>query len=96
MVTSKIFLIAFVSVFATINALPISEDDAGERSKLEFGDEFQGDIVLSPEQEQILNGNSKGSRTGLLNKSNKWPKNSAGQVVVPYTFQAASGFSKYF
>jgi hypothetical protein len=51
-----------------------------------YGDHFQGDIELSPEQEEIFmaNSSSKGSRTGIVDTRYRWPKNTQGQVIVPY------------
>jgi hypothetical protein len=96
MTSAKNILIAAFAILSTVSAFPIADRDYDERSELEFGDKFQGDIVLTPEQEELINGegNHKGSRTGLSRTQFRWPKNSAGQVIVPYTFQASSGFSK--
>lgn len=91
MTGSRIVFVAVIALLPILNALPVS-DERG--SPLEFGDNFQGDIILTPEQEDIINGNTRGARTGLLNTRSRWPKNSSGYVIVPYTFQSASGFSK--
>jgi hypothetical protein len=59
--------------------------------KLESGQFFQGDIVLVPDQEDLLSLNSTGSdddlqsRTGILLENQRWPKNEAGFVVMPYS-----------
>lgn len=81
-------------VIATTTAYPYSETEVDGRSESEFGDKFQGDIDLTPEQEAIINGTARGGRTGLLNTKYRWPKNSAGYVMVPYAFQPFSQFSK--
>jgi hypothetical protein len=96
MASSRLIVLAIILIVPALIAAPISEDETEESSALEFGDKFQGDIVLTPEQEELINEaeNSKTSRTGLLSARYRWPKNSAGQVIVPYTFQASSGFSK--
>jgi hypothetical protein len=68
-----------------------------EHSKnLEYGDHFQGDIDLSPEQDQAFNSDEnfgKGGRTGQLSTSYRWPKNSQGYVIVPFVIHAQSGYS---
>lgn len=70
-----------------------------EREKnLELGKLYQGDMKLETEQlEALLRNESEQarieSRTGLLRESYRWPKNSEGKVVVPYSTE---GFSKFF
>lgn len=56
---------------------------------LENGEYFQGDIKLEAEQKEALERNDTddgilASRTGLLLESMRWPKNSKGEVTVPY------------
>jgi hypothetical protein len=86
----------FVSIalpsFHSLPIVDVSEVDVNGRSQLEYGNKFQGDIVLTTSQEEMINGSGKGSRTGLLDLNRRWPKNSAGQVVVPVVFQTS--FSK--
>ena len=59
--------------------------------KLESGNFFQGDIVLSPDQEDLIALNSTAddddleSRTGILLESQRWTKNQAGFAILPYT-----------
>jgi hypothetical protein len=77
-----------------VDVSEVDESDVNGRSPLEYGDKFQGDIVLTSSQEEMINGTEKGARTGLLSLRSRWPKNNAGQVIVPYTFQASAGFSK--
>lgn len=56
---------------------------------LEYGEYFQGDIVVDEEQkEYLLRNDTDGTfstRTGILFLSARWPKNSMGLVIVPYT-----------
>jgi hypothetical protein len=94
MASSSFIVIAIFLVLPVFHAVPISDEVTEERSQLEFGDKFQGDIILTPEQEEQFDKNSKSSRTGLRNARYRWPKNSAGQVVVPYTIQGSSGYCK--
>jgi hypothetical protein len=56
-----------------------------------FGNHFQGDIVLTEDQEDFFKGNStsKGSRTGLIDTRYRWLKNRLGQVIVPYTLDGS-------
>lgn len=59
--------------------------------KLESGKFFQGDIVLSPDQEDLIALNSTAddddleSRTGILLENQRWTKNQAGFATLPYT-----------
>lgn len=64
-------LVALLCVPAVLS-LPV--DGPGE-----FGDKFEGDIVLSAQQQQAVLG-----RTGLINTGYRWPNN-----IVPYTLEAA-------
>lgn len=86
-----ILLVTFPCLFT----LPVANDDTNARSPLEFGDKFQGDIVLTPEQDEIISDTGKGSRTGLLSIRYRWPK-SGGHVQVPYVYRASAGFCKIF
>lgn len=56
---------------------------------------FQGDIILTPDQDEYLHNPSvKQARTGLLETRYKWPKNQDGFVLLPYTISDAAGFSE--
>jgi hypothetical protein len=85
----SIFAFFVLIALPSFDSLPIAEVDVNGRSPLEYGDKFQGDIVLTPSQEEMINGTGKGARTGLLSTRYRWPKNNAGQVVVPVVFQAS-------
>jgi len=54
----------------------------------ENGNLFEGDIVLQPDQREVLLSNRTdaefGTRTGVVLDSYKWRKNRNGEVVVPY------------
>ncbi|CRK92007.1 CLUMA_CG005587, isoform A [Clunio marinus] len=85
------FLITLVglSIFQCVlgNAIPNSEG-------AEYGDKVQGDLVVTNEQfNEMYNPSMRSGRTGLLSTNYRWPKNSAGQVEVPYTFRSSSGFT---
>lgn len=58
-----------------------------------YGRYYQGDIKLTPAQEEALNANSRGGRIGTVHASWLWQKTN-GIVVVPYSFE--SGFGKSF
>jgi hypothetical protein len=100
--TQLISIFAFFVLFAlpSFHSLPIvgvsevDESDVNGRSPLEYGDKFQGDIVLTPSQEEMINGTGKGGRTGWLHSRYRWPKHNTGYVIVPLVFQASAGFSK--
>lgn len=69
--------------------------------KLESGSFFQGDIVLSPDQEDLLTLNNTDdsdleSRTGILLESQRWTKNAAGFVVLPYTIKTSDYSNEFF
>lgn len=94
--SSSIFAFFILIALPSFHTLPIVDEvNVNGRSSLEYGDKFQGDIVLTPSQEEMFNGTGKGSRTGLLDTRYRWPKNTAGQVIVPYTFLSSAGFSKF-
>ncbi|KAG5668445.1 hypothetical protein PVAND_016385 [Polypedilum vanderplanki] len=64
--------------------------DEKELQKLENGQFYQGDIVLLPDQEEILNqplpadNDNFPTRTGLISEYYRWPRNRDGKVIVPY------------
>lgn len=65
----------------------------------ELGSYFQGDIELTPEQEAAAFDSTDGGRngrTGLLSSSSRWPKNSAGKVIVPYIISSVYSKLNYF
>lgn len=76
--------VLLLSILALLNANPIDTDG-------EYGDKYQGDIVLTPEQEQQLN-NGRSGRTGILNLNARWPKTN-GRAKVPYVI--SSIYSEY-
>jgi hypothetical protein len=91
----RVFAFFVLITFPCLDSLPIADegdDDVNGRSRLEYGDKFQGDIVLTPSQEIMLS--RKIPKTGLLSLTSRWPKNNAGQVIVPYAFNFTAGFSK--
>lgn len=49
---------------------------------------YQGDIILTPEQKELMNKPDNGgftdSRTGILDENLRWPTNREGKVIVPY------------
>jgi hypothetical protein len=55
---------------------------------LENGNFFQGDIVLQPDQQEILEMVLKDedfpTRTGIISEEYRWPKNRNGKVVIPF------------
>lgn len=77
------FLTLCVVAISTI-ANPIENDN------LNPDDFYQGDIKLTPEEQN----NQRSGRLGTLNTRARWPKDSRGRVIIPYTIQASSGYSK--
>jgi len=53
-----------------------------------YGKLYQGDIVLTDEQKEFLNGGTNvdefASRTGRIALYYRWPKDGRGKVIVPY------------
>lgn len=89
------FSILLLMWFKKVDAKAIVEEASDneinsiENPSSQFEEFFQGDIVLTPEQKEILqpdspDKSSKGTRTGLINVFNRWPKNGQGYVIVPY------------
>jgi hypothetical protein len=62
-------------------------------------DLFQGDIVLDQEQQDLFFSSADPydeeviERTGILLEKMRWPKNTQGQVIMPYVF-VAGDYSK--
>lgn len=56
-----------------------------------IGGNFEGDMILSDEQLRNLD---FGPRNGLVHKKFRWPKNSKGEVIVPYNFSNANDYSE--
>jgi hypothetical protein len=93
----SIFAFIVLIAFPSSRSLPIADEikiDVNGRSPLEYGDKFQGDIVLTSSQQEMISRTGKGARTGLIDLAKRWPKDYYGQVIVPYTFNASDGFSK--
>lgn len=66
-------------------------EDQGSDDAL-YGKFYQGDIVLSDEQKQFLNATNVdefSSRTGRISLYYRWPKNSLGNVIVPYVVKSS-------
>ncbi|CRK92010.1 CLUMA_CG005590, isoform A [Clunio marinus] len=80
-------VILFFFILHTILGNPIAIED----ESYEYGDNFQGDIILSEELENDLKGlNSRRQRTGLIDTRYRWPKDASGNVIVPYTFDSSA------
>jgi len=66
--------------------------------KPQYGDLFQGDIELMPEQVKLLNSTGEeidlSDRTGLISTIYRWPKNRIGKVLVPYVI-SSNDYCKY-
>lgn len=62
---------------------------------LEHGKYFQGDIVLVQDQKEYLLSNSSNfpTRTGWIDESYRWPKDSNGDVLLPFEISKNSGYS---
>lgn len=74
----------------------------------ENGVYFQGDMILSLDQEEIFKANITGEdenveeeddetafRTGVINKNRQWPKDDHGNVRIPYKIDLGSNFCKF-
>jgi hypothetical protein len=73
-----------VAVILQVSSTPIARNGM-------YGNLFQGDIMLTPRQQQILDLSRQGiqSSTGMLTPENYWPKDSRGFVIVPYVILPA-------
>lgn len=56
----------------------------GERYYPELGDGFEGDIILTKEQQQRMSSNNSQPKSEALNSRKLWPTNAKGQATVPY------------
>ena len=83
-----IISIVFGAAFCT-SANPVEAPKSDEVGM--YGDHFQGDIALSPEQEKLLNeiDSGRNGRTGLNSTRYRWPKNLKGIVIIPIAFSSA-------
>lgn len=54
---------------------------------------YQGDIELSDVQKNLMTNHRQG-RTGVRSVVMKWPKNENGIVVIPYSINERSGYTK--
>ncbi|KAG5673251.1 hypothetical protein PVAND_003314 [Polypedilum vanderplanki] len=73
--------------FSLLYAAPIEEVVEEENFIGIFGNHFQGDISLTPEQEQALLTGGRNGRTGILDLNFRWPK--IGNLVhVPYVISS--------
>jgi len=66
------------------------ENEDFDETDVEGDNNFEGDIELTQEQEEILDTRSElgfqiSDRVGRLDTEYRWFKNRRGQVVVPYT-----------
>lgn len=71
--------------------------DENSSSEFEYGDYFQGDIILQEDQIRLLKSKADDEelekRTGRIWEGYRWPKNKYGNVIVPYII--ANHYSKY-
>ncbi|XP_070490773.1 hatching enzyme 1.2-like [Chironomus tepperi] len=72
--------ISLLCLLVALNANPIELEQ-------EYGDKFQGDIVLTPEQQTETEHTGRAGRTGTVNTKVRWPKIN-GRVTVPYVIDA--------
>lgn len=60
-----------------------------------FGNHFQGDIKLTPEQLLMVEGSPLiAPNTGRIPTNFRWPTNLEGHVIVPFRIDPSEGFSK--
>lgn len=77
------FLLLQVTLFCSLVALNANPIEVEQ----EYGDKFQGDIVLTPEQESETTHVGRIGRTGTINTNVRWPKIN-GRVTVPYVIDS--------
>lgn len=96
-----------VDVLPPVNATQAFMFHPNATRKLENGEFFQGDMVLTPEQQRFYDGIDDGeeesetddadglfTRTGVLNTKYRWPKKE-GKVVVPYKLNNDAKFCEF-
>lgn len=83
-----------VVLFVTVAANPIST--LQEQKLFESKDKFQGDIILTKDQEENFFSPPGKGRTGLTAENYRWLKNSDGFILLSYTIKESAGFSKNF
>lgn len=77
----KLFVLAVLLCASAISSLPVGGPG-------EFGDKFEGDIILSAAQQEALFGDAS-ARTGLINTRYRWTNN-----IVPYTLETMTDAQK--
>ena len=75
-----ILQVTLMCALVALNANPIDVDQ-------EYGDKFQGDIILTPEQEGEVAHEGRVGRTGTVNTNVRWQKIN-GRVTVPYVIDS--------
>ncbi|KAG5673253.1 hypothetical protein PVAND_003316 [Polypedilum vanderplanki] len=93
LITQTVLFCTFSLLYAApVDEAPVEEviEGEGEDNGVgEYGEHYQGDIILTPEQEEELANDGRDSKTGILNTNARWPKVN-GYVQVPYVI---TGFS---
>lgn len=90
----EMFKFGFIIVCVVVSQLNSNPIESSERPILGHENLFQGDIKLTEEQQDIIDGKVKVGRTGMLDTRNHWPKNSRGIVEIPYQINPNAGFSE--
>lgn len=93
-ILTQILCFLAIIIATTSNPIPATNRTVINMDIL-YGDKFEGDIMLTKEQEEAFAfGNAKNinRQTGLLNTARRWPHNSNRNAIVPYRFQP--GYSK--
>lgn len=72
------------------------------KKELENGAFYQGDIILLPEQKELLQSfpnvteeDNVPTRTGLISEQYRWPKNNQGFVILPFEIDSQSQYCKF-
>jgi hypothetical protein len=101
MAKALIRLICLLAALSVINSTPVPDvavdDQPDEFDTMKLSNDFyQGDIFLTEEQKIELFGTQEeiGEYTGHTSENRRWPKNSSGQVIVPYQFRSTDAFSE--
>lgn len=83
----RIIALCIFVVISMAHSLPFVDF----RSPEEIGGHFEGDMELTLDQTVSIN-----RMAGLINTQRRWLKNPTGQVIVPYSIQATSFYSRFF
>lgn len=88
-----LLFVCFIAVFFEVTATPLPSELTEDQKTSIYGNDpnnYEGDIRLTDEQKQAIEGN-----TGMVSTARHWPMNINRQVIVPYRIENHHGFSQW-